>query len=86
MTMGKSLEELAKSDKAFLKKHKYSSKKYNDTFRAKHAEKLNEKHECECGAFYSYYTKSKHLKTKKHLNGINNKNINDTVIQLVLTD
>lgn len=86
MCMSKSLEELAKADKAYLKKLKYSSKKYNDKFRAKHAEKLNIKHECECGAFYSYYTKSKHLKTQKHKNGLIKNNIIEPVIQLVLND
>lgn len=73
--MSKSLEEKAKADKAFLKKHKYSQKKYNDNFRQKHAEEIQKKIICKaCGFHYTYYSKSKHLKTKRH-----NKNIKPEV-------
>ncbi len=67
MCMSKSLEELAKADKAYLKKLKYSQKKYNDNFRQKHADEIKKKITCNaCGHQYSYYSKSKHLKTKRH--------------------
>lgn len=65
--MSESLELKAKLDKAFLKKLKYSQKKYNDNFRNKHAEEIKKKIICQsCGYQYSYYSKSKHLKTKRH--------------------
>jgi hypothetical protein len=49
-------------------KKKYNSKKYNDKFREKNHEKLSLKKECEiCKNHYTYYSKSKHMKTKKHL-------------------
>lgn len=56
-------------------KKKYNSQKYNATFKNKHAEKLNTKINCEiCGGHYTYYSKSKHLKSKKHLNKLNQPN------------
>ena len=78
MVMSKWLEQQEKEDKEFKKEivKKYNSKKYNDTFREKHKDKLKEKINCECGNHYSYYTKSKHLKTKKHTKFLNKTPIN----------
>ena len=51
-----------------MEKKKYNSKMYNDKFREKHAEKIATKTVCTgCGRTFTYYTKSKHMKTKKHL-------------------
>jgi hypothetical protein len=51
-----------------MEKKKYNSKMYNDKFREKHAEKIATKIVCTgCGRTFTYYTKSKHMKTKKHL-------------------
>lgn len=48
---------------------KYDSKKYNDKFKEVHKDELKEKHKCEiCGGSYTYYNKSVHNKTRKHLN------------------
>ena len=53
-------------------KRKYNSKKYNDKFRQKHAIKLSQKIECDiCHNSYTYYSKSKHMKSKKHLKEVN---------------
>lgn len=63
MVQGKYLEE---------EKKKYNSYKYNNTFRKKHADKLKIKIKCSlCDGGYTYYSKSKHLKSKKHLNKLN---------------
>jgi len=54
-----------------MEKKKYNSKMYNDKFREKHAEKIAKKIVCTgCGRTFTYYTKSKHMKTKKHLQAI----------------
>ena len=53
-------------------KRKELSKKYNDTFRAKHKDKLKQQITCNiCNRSYTYYTKSKHAKTKKHIKMLN---------------
>ena len=63
MAMSKELEQNARRER---------SKKYNDKFRSKHAEMLKEKKTCEvCKRQYTYYTKSKHAKTKRHINAVN---------------
>jgi len=36
-------------------------------YRMDNYEKRNEKHNCSCGGSYSYTTKSRHMKTKKHI-------------------
>lgn len=49
----------------------YDQKKYNKTFNEKHKEKLSQKLKCPvCGGEYSYYNKSKHNKSKKHISKI----------------
>jgi hypothetical protein len=54
-----------------MEKKKYNSKMYNDKFREKHAEKIATKTVCTgCGRTFTYYTKSKHMKTKKHMQAI----------------
>lgn len=64
---------------------KYNSKKYNDTFREKHKEELKEKKICDvCNRFYTYYTKSKHMKTKKHIKALEPKQ--DNKEQLIAID
>lgn len=90
MVYSEFLEKQANEDKAFIKKNKYPSKKYNDNFRAKHAEKLAQKIECSvCKNHYTYYTKSKHMTTKKHQNAVNKTpnntpNLPDDVVHLVV--
>ena len=45
---------------------KYDSAAYYKNFKEKHHDKIYTKIECPCGGLYSYYSKSKHYKTKKH--------------------
>jgi len=52
---------------------KYDSKKYYQNFKDKHNEIIKKKFTCElCGGKYTYFNKSHHLKTKKHLKTVEN--------------
>jgi hypothetical protein len=47
---------------------KYDQNKYNRVFIEKNLEKIHEKRVCDvCCGTYTYFNKSKHLKSKKHL-------------------
>ena len=48
-------------------KIKQSKQDYRDT----HRQRINEKHNCECGGVYSRSNKARHQKSKKHQNFIN---------------
>lgn len=49
-------------------------KNYYLTFKTKQHEKIHTSVECEkCHGKYTYYNKSRHLKTKRHLNVLNEK-------------
>ncbi len=55
--------------------NKYDQNKYNKNFFEKHKEKINEQHICDiCLGVYKYYTKSKHIQTKRHLYFLDKKN------------
>ena len=44
------------------------NKEYYETFKIKHHDKITTKIDCSlCGGSYVYYSKSAHLKTKKHI-------------------
>lgn len=46
----------------------YDQKQYNKNFCAKHINRIREKTTCDvCCGTYTYFNKSKHLKTRKHL-------------------
>lgn len=48
-------------------KTKYDSKKYYDKFKEVNSEKIHKKINCElCGGKYTYFNRSKHIKSKKH--------------------
>jgi hypothetical protein len=52
-----------------LKTYSYNGKVYNDNFWNKHKDTLLEKHKCEvCGGSFNLTNKSRHLKSKKHIN------------------
>ena len=52
-----------------IKIYTYNQKKYNDNFFNKHKDTLLEKHKCElCGGSFNLTNKSRHLKSKKHIN------------------
>ena len=57
------------------KKKEYYNK--NKEWREKNKKKLSEIHICECGGQYRYDGKSRHQKSKKHKNYINEKKQND---------
>jgi hypothetical protein len=56
--------------RAYQRKHKDSVNKY-------HSEYSKEKWECECGCIITRGSKYTHLKSKKHANLINKKNLNN---------
>lgn len=63
---------------------KNNSKLYNDNFRHKHEYKIKEKIKCEvCGGTYTYFNKSKHNNTTKHINSSINKNITHNINNVV---
>jgi hypothetical protein len=50
------------------KKYKYDTKKYNLNFSLKNSAKIKEKVICPvCCGSYTYFNKSKHIRSKKHL-------------------
>lgn len=81
-----SKDELRKAEQQYIeenpcinKRRAYLSaedkKAYSKEYFQKNREKINarkaEKHECACGAHYTQSHKSRHFKTKKHLNFVN---------------
>ena len=42
--------------------------KYNKEYRDNNKDKINEKHHCQCGGFYTNSNKAQHIKSKKHQN------------------
>lgn len=53
----------------------YPYNDYNKKFMEKNKEKIMEKQKCEiCCGSYTYFNKSKHLKSKKHLDLLNKLN------------
>lgn len=74
-------EELApvQEKKADVKtnKKKYDQKKYNDKFIEKNKDKVMEKKVCDiCCGSYTYYNKSKHMSSAKHIKLVNKHNNN----------
>jgi hypothetical protein len=54
---------------------KYDSKKYYENFREKHMDIINKKMICaDCLGKYTYFNKSHHTKTKKHLKALEEEN------------
>jgi len=64
----RSLENYNKNKKDILIKMKEYQEQHKDELRAK----ANEKIDCECGGRYTRRNKSTHMKSKKHLNYVNN--------------
>ena len=54
---------------------KYDQNKYNRKFIEMNSDKIHTKHICEvCCGSYTYFNKSKHLKSKRHLDLLNKAN------------
>lgn len=58
--------------KEYRGKHKESMLEYNKEYYQKNKEKLQQKIDCECSGKYTKQSLSKHIKTIKHQNFINN--------------
>jgi len=58
------------------KPKKYNQKKYYNTFVIKNKDKIIEKQQCDiCCGSYTYYNKSKHYKSNRHLKMANKLNL-----------
>ena len=53
--------------------HKDSKREYFKAYREKNRDSLYEKIDCSCGNTYAKKHKSRHLKSEKHLNGLESK-------------
>lgn len=59
-------------------KKKYDKKKYNQTFYERNKTRILEKHICEiCNGKYTYYNKSKHNTSNKHIHALERQITND---------
>jgi hypothetical protein len=60
-----------RTDEEYFKSHREEAKLNSHRYREKHKERINEKQKekfnCECGGKYTYSSKARHKKTKKHL-------------------
>jgi len=65
-------EEIKEYKKEYYKANKEKIRKKNKEYQKVNKEKLREKFICECGSILTHQSKSKHLKTKKHLKYIEN--------------
>ena len=63
-------EKIKQQQKEWLESNQDKMKEYAKEYRETNKNKINKDYECECGGKYTYSHKSKHLKTKKHLNHI----------------
>lgn len=65
-------DEVKQNRKMACKKHYYANKEKKAEYTKEHykqnIEKLKSKIECDCGSSYSFFNKSRHLKTEKHQN------------------
>lgn len=70
----KELQANLNLNKAYVNiEEKRANQKYSDIiYREKHKEKIKEKMTCDCGSIFRILDKSKHYKTLKHINFINN--------------
>lgn len=66
-------EIIAIKKKEYRNKNKEHIIEYNQEYRNINKDKLYESFECECGGKYTYTSKSRHLKSNKHINYIENK-------------
>lgn len=67
-----------KEDNPFIEliEKKYNQKEYNKRFNQKNKEKVKMKHICDiCLGSYTYFNKSKHFKSLRHLAFVNKLNI-----------
>ena len=59
-------DEQIKKRKKYYEKNKNRISKRDKEYYKANEDKLKKNFDCECGGMYKQYTKSKHLKTKKH--------------------
>jgi len=65
-------EEIAKQMKQYYENNKEQIKEYYEKNKEAFRLKANQKYICSCGGHYTYSSKAKHMKTKKHINYMSN--------------
>lgn len=68
-------EHVIQNVKIYQQNHKEQVLGYKRTWKAKNQEYLKQKHICECGGTYTPSHKTRHFRTKKHMNYNEKKNI-----------
>lgn len=53
-------------NKSYYEMNKEKLMETSRMWREKNKDKINQKHQCECGGRYTFFAKSNHLKTAKH--------------------
>ena len=64
-----------RTQKQYYEEHCEMIKHRSKNNRQKNIEKLSTKYNCECGGKYTYESKSKHLKSTKHIEWYNEQNV-----------
>jgi hypothetical protein len=76
------LDAVKAAEKKYKDEHKEEQKAYNTDYYQKNKDTIavqrSQKVLCECGGEYSQHHKARHLKTKRHIEGIATKNTNQT--------
>jgi hypothetical protein len=70
-------QEISINGKDYYKKNSEMIKQRSKNYRQKNIEKLSTKYNCECGGKYTYESKSKHLKSTKHIEWYNEQNVEE---------
>jgi hypothetical protein len=65
-------DKIKEYNKEYRKENSDKLKEKSKQYRADNDEKLNGKHNCKCGSIYSNQNELRHMKTKKHINYLNN--------------
>ena len=68
-------QEISIKSKDIYKENCEMIKQRSKNYRQKNIEKLSTKYNCECGGKYTYESKSKHLKSTKHIEWYNEQNV-----------
>lgn len=67
------IDAILEQKKQYYEAHKDDIKEKAKEYRAKNKDKFSESFQCECGSHYTFDSKRKHIKTKKHIKYIESK-------------
>ena len=66
-------EQIKEHAKQYYTEHAEKMKQYKKQYSTENADKITQKYKCDCGGKYLYSDKSRHFKSKKHINYLNKK-------------